>query len=138
MDKTFKVNIITPGAPPITLEIQSLHTRSQDGEVEFRANHTPIILSTVPTVTKIVKSDGSNEIYFTSSGIVIIKDNVINFCCDSAEKPENIDFNRAMQAKERAEVRLKQDKSEDIDEMRVKLALARSMARIKAINIYKS
>ena len=138
MDKTLKVNIITPGAPTITEEIQALHTRSQDGEVEFRANHTPIILSTVPTVTKIIKSDGSNAIYFTSSGIIMIKDNLINFCCDSAETPEQIDFNRAMQAKERAEVRLKEDKSEDIDEDRLKLALARSMSRIEAVNIYKS
>lgn len=138
MDKTFKVNIITPGAPTITAEIQSLHTRSNDGEVEFRRNHTPIILSTVPTVTKIVKADGSSELYFTSSGIVVIKNNLINFCCDSVEKPENIDLNRAMQSKERAENRLKKAKSSEIDEKRAKLALARAMARIEVVNIYQN
>lgn len=135
MDKTFKVNIITPGSLPITAEIQSMNTKNQNGEVEFKANHTPIILSTVPTVTKIVKLDGSSDVYFTSSGIVMIKDNVIDFCCDSAEKPENIDINRAMQAKDRAEARLKDIKKSDIDERRARLALARAMARIDATNI---
>lgn len=137
MEKNFKVNIITPGFPAITEEIQSLQTKSQDGEVEFKSKHVPIIMSTVPTVTKIVKSDGSNEIYFTSSGIIIIKDNVINFCCDSAERPGNIDVSRAMQAKDRAESRLREGKSKDLDEKRAKLALARAMARISVSNIGK-
>lgn len=139
MEKNLKVNIITPGSPAIIEEIKSLHTRSQDGEVEFRSKHVPIILSTVPTITKFVKLDGSDEMYFTSSGIIIIKDNIINFCCDSAEKPQDIDVSRAMRAKERAEIRLKEGKgkNKDIDEKRVKLALARSMARISASNMSK-
>lgn len=140
MEKTFQVNIITPGKLAITAEIQSLHTKSKDGEVEFRRNHTPIILSTVPAVTKIVKADGSSEIYFTSSGVVVIKNNVIRFCCDSAEKPEDIDINRAMEAKERAEARIKKynrsDTEMDID--RAMLALAKANARIEAVNIYKN
>lgn len=138
MNKTFRVNIITPGAPAISEEIQSLHTKSSDGQVDFRANHTPIILSTVPTVTTIIKSDGSKKIYFTSAGIIMIKDNIINFCCDSLESPEDIDINRAIKSKERAEMRLKENKSKDIDEGRPKLALARAISRIEAIDIYKN
>lgn len=136
MEKTFKVNIITPDSPTITAEIKSLHTKSPDGEVEFRANHTPIIISAAPAVTKIMKVDGSVEILFTSSGIIILEDNVINFCCDSAQRPEDIDVNRAMQSKERAEARLNKDS--DIDGARARLALARAMARIETTNIYKS
>ena len=138
MNKTFELNIITPGQPIIKAEIQSLQTKSNDGIVEFRANHTPIISSTVPTITKIIKLDGSIEYYFTSSGIIIIKDNLIKFCCDTAEMPGSIDINRAMKSKERAEKRLKEIKSEDIDEKRAKLSLARAMARIEAVKIYNN
>lgn len=136
MDKTLKVNIITPGEAEISEEIKSLKTKSSDGEVEFMSNHVPIILSTVPAATRIIKADGSEKIYFTSAGVIIIKDNLINFCCDTVESPENIDINRAMRSKERAEERLKEGK--DIDEKRAKLALARAMSRIEVKNINKN
>lgn len=138
MNKTFEVNIITPGDDAIKAEIQALRTRSNDGEVEFRRNHTPIILSTVPTITEIIKSDGSSEEYFTSSGVIVLKENLIKFCCDTIERPEGIDLNRAMESKKRAENRLKEIKNKNIDEKRAKLALARAIARIEAVNKYKS
>lgn len=138
MNKTFEVNIITPGEEAIKLEIQALRTRSNDGEVEFRRNHTPIILSTVPTITEIIKVDGSSEKYFTSSGVIVLKENLIKFCCDTIERPEAIDLNRAMESKKRAENRLKEIKNKNIDEKRAKLALARAIARIEAVNKYKS
>lgn len=141
MEKTFKVDIVTQGSPTITVEIQGLHTKSQGGEIEFRANHSPIIISTVPAVTKLTKPDGSKEIYFTSSGIIIIKNNIMKFCCDSAEKLEDIDLARAVASKARAEERLvetkKDNKKENIDEERATLALYRAVARISAVETYR-
>ncbi|MGL5084596.1 MAG: ATP synthase delta/epsilon chain alpha-helix domain-containing protein [Clostridium sp.] len=138
MEKTFIVNIVTQGSQAITAQIQSLHTKSEGGEVEFRAGYTPIIISTVPAVTKVIKADGSNEIYFTASGIIVIENNLMKFCCDSADRIEDIDLSRAIKSKERAEARLNEKKKDDIDEVRAKLALARASARISAINIYRN
>ena len=137
MEKTFKLDIVTQGSPTITAEIQALHTKSHGGEVEFRANHTPIIISTVPAVTNIIEADGSNEIYFTSSGIIVVEKNLMKFCCDSAEKLEDIDLSRGIEAKHRAEARLKEEKKENIDEQRATLALYRAIARISAVEKYR-
>ncbi|MGL5352382.1 MAG: ATP synthase delta/epsilon chain alpha-helix domain-containing protein [Clostridium sp.] len=138
MEKTFKVDIVTQGSPTITAQIQALHTKSHGGEVEFRANHTPIIISTVPAATNIIKEDGSNEVYFTSSGIIVVENNLMKFCCDSAEKLEEIDLSRAMESKARAEARLKDSKKENIDEERAKLALYRAVARISIVEKYRN
>jgi F-type H+-transporting ATPase subunit epsilon len=133
MSTTIKLNIISPGKEIITEEVVSVTTESIDGKVEFLANHAPIIISTVPTITVFVKEDGSNRELFTSEGILYIRNNEINFCCDSAEWPHEIDVERAKNAMERANKRLNSDDS--IDEERAKRALARAMTRL---NLKKS
>ena len=131
MDKTFKVNIISPGKEVITYEVESLKTLTGNGEIEFRANHTPIIINTVPTTTVLTTEKGKEKI-FTSSGIIYIKNNVLKFCCDSSEKDYEIDRLRAEESKKRAEKRISEGK--DIDVERAIRSLSRANARLSTIN----
>lgn len=131
MNKTFRVNIISPGKEVITYEAESLKTLTGNGEIEFKANHTPIITNTIPTTTILTTEQGVEEI-FTSSGIIYIKDNVLKFCCDSSEKASEIDRLRAEESKKRAEKRLNEGKDVDIE--RAIRSLARANARLSTIN----
>lgn len=132
MSKTLKITIVTPGQKPIEFEGEALITSTKDGQIEFKSNHAPIIISTIPTTTKILNG-GNKEELFTSSGIVYLKENELKFCCDSAERSSDIDRERALKSKERAEKRLKEDKNIDVE--RAKRALARANARISTISI---
>lgn len=129
MSKTVKFKIISPGKETITEEVVSVITESVDGKVEFLSNHSPIIISTIPTITVFTKGDGSKKEIFTSSGIVYIRSNEINFCCDSANWPHEIDVERATNSMERAKKRL--NGNDTVDEERAKRALARSLARLR-------
>lgn len=130
MNKTFKVNIISPGKEVITYEVESLKTLTGNGEIEFRANHIPIITNTIPTTTILTTEQGKEKI-FTSSGIIYIKNNVLKFCCDSSEKDSEIDKSRAEESKKRAEKRINEGK--DIDLERAIRSLARANARLGTI-----
>ena len=133
MANTFKLNLISPGRSTISEEVINISTKTSDGVVEFLANHAPIICSTIPTITTITKADGGKESIFTSSGVITIKDNVLNFCSDSINKPEEIDRDRAERALERANKRLHEDvkdKEKNIDVKRAERALARAKARL--------
>lgn len=132
MSNIFKITIVSPGKNVIELEGEGLITSTIDGEIEFKANHAPAIISTIPATTTII--NGSNkENFFTSSGIVYIKDNELKFCCDSAESAIDIDRERALKSKERAEKRINEKKNIDIE--RAKRALARANARIRTLDI---
>jgi F-type H+-transporting ATPase subunit epsilon len=131
MSKTFSVTIIAPGREALVMEAERLTTLTKDGEVEFRANHTPIIVSTIPTTTLVVNGGNKQEM-FTSSGIIYIKNNELKFCCDAVERPSDIDIDRAQESKVRAERRLKEGK--DIDVERAKRSLARANARIGTLD----
>ena len=131
MGKSIKLNIVSPGREVLTEEIVSLATTEGDGKIEFLANYAPTIIATIPTITMYTTIDGDKKKLFTSSGIVYIKDNIINFCCDSFNLPEEIDRDRAEQSLKRAQERLNNKEKNNIDIERAKRAEARAKARLE-------
>ena len=69
-----------------------------------------------------------------SGGFCEVSNNKITFLVESAEYGNQIDVERAMKAKERAEKRLAQAASHDdsVNVIRAEAALKRSIARLKA------
>ena len=131
MGKLIKLNIVAPGREVLTEEIVSLATTESDGKIEFLANYAPTIIATIPTITTYTTIDGNKKNLFTSSGIVYIKDNIINFCCDSFNFPEEIDRERAEQSLKRAQERLNNKEKNNIDIERDKRAETRAKARLE-------
>ena len=131
MGKSIKLNIVAPGREVLTEEIVSLATTEGDAKIEFLVNYAPTIIATIPTITTYTTIDGDKKKLFTSSGIVYIKDNIINFCCDSFNLPEEIDRDRAEQSLKRAQERLNNKEKNNIDIERAKRAEARAKARLE-------
>ena len=106
MEKQCEFNIVTNDGKNIKENIFSLTTESIEGKFEILPNHANSIISVIPTVTRLVDIEGEEKILFTSYGIVYIENNSIKFCCDCVNSPEEIDLERAIAAKDRAEKRL--------------------------------
>lgn len=79
---------------------------------------------------KLRDADGKEISYSTSGGFVDVSNNSVTFLADTAERKDEIDFERAKAARVRAEERLKK-KEEDIDIARARAALARAINRLK-------
>ena len=129
MAKTFKLRILTMDKIVYDGEAIKLLTKAKNGDIEFLVNCAPCIASLVPCITTIVNEKNEKLRYFTSNGIVNIKENKITICCDSAESKNDIDVDRAEKSKERAERRL--EKRDQYDVERAKLSLLRANLRIK-------
>ena len=130
MEKQCEFNIVTNDGKNIKENIFSLTTESIEGKFEILPNHANSIISVIPTVTRLVDIEGEEKILFTSYGIVYIENNSIKFCCDCVNSPEEIDLERAIAAKDRAEKRLLEKNNVDIE--RAKEVLIRANARIEA------
>ncbi|AYD39205.1 ATP synthase F1 subunit epsilon [Clostridium fermenticellae] len=128
MADALKLTINTPEKNFYTGEVVEILTDSSQGRIGILKNHIPLVTTLVPNITEIVDKDGKKIKAFTSTGILEVKDNSVNFLCDSCEWPDEIDFNRAEEAKERAENRLKE--KDNVDVRRAELALSRALARI--------
>ena len=99
---------------------------------EWRAKeeHIPLTAVLVPCVLTIHQNDGIKKAAVHGGIVEVLKDKV-TILAEIAEWPDEIDVNRANDAKIRAERRLA-SKDSNLDVPRAEMALKRSLARLGA------
>lgn len=130
MSENLKLTILTPERKIFNGEVKELNTENELGRFEILPRHLNMITFLVPTVTSFTTIDGRKQKLFTSSGILKISNNELSLLCETAEWPEEIDINRAEEAKKKAEQLLR--KKQETDYKKEELRLKRALARIKA------
>ena len=127
----FEIEIVTPEKKFFKGEVESINLTTLNGKVQILANHIAYVTGLKPGIIKIVEN-GKEKIASLSGGFIQFAENKGVILADAAEWPQEIDVERATQAKERAEKRLQNKKSEDVDIARAQLALSRALSRINA------
>ena len=133
MKNILKLTIITPEKEFYSGEVLDLVTENEYGRIGFLPEHIAMVTVLEPSVTTFTEKNGTKRKAFTSTGILSIKDDEINLMCDASEWPEDIDINRAEEAKKRAELKLKTKTG--VNMSRTEVSLMRSLMRIKARKI---
>jgi F-type H+-transporting ATPase subunit epsilon len=126
------LEVVTPSGPVVSDEVEIVTAPGYGGEFGVLANHAPF-LSTIKTGTLSYKKDKQNKFLMVSGGFAEVSNNKITFLVESAEYGQEIDVDRAMRAKERAEKRIAQatQKAEKLNRARAEAALQRALARIR-------
>ncbi len=126
------LEVVTPSGAVVSEEVDIVTAPGVSGEFGVLANHAPF-LSTIKTGTLSFKKDRSTRFLMVTGGFTEVSNNKITFLVESAEFGNDIDVDRALRAKERAEKRLAQAQSatEKINRVRAEAALQRSLARIR-------
>jgi F-type H+-transporting ATPase subunit epsilon len=127
------LEVVTPTGPIVKDEVDIVTAPGFGGEFGVLANHAPF-LSTIKIGTLSFKKDKQTKFLMVSGGFAEVSNNKITFLVESAEYGHDIDVDRAIRAKERAEKRIAQalQHSEKINRARAEAALQRALARIRA------
>ncbi len=130
------LEVVTPAGPVVSDDVDIVTAPGVGGEFGVLANHAPF-LSTIKTGTLSFKKDKQAKYLMVSGGFSEVSNNKITFLVESAEYGNDIDVDRAMQAKERAEKRLAQaqSQSESFNRTRAEAALQRALARVRAAEL---
>ncbi len=133
MAETIKLEVVTPRGAVLSEDVDIVTAPGYGGEFGVLANHAPF-LSTLKIGVMSYKKAGNEEQLMISGGFCKVSDNQITFLVESAEHGRDIDVDRAMLAKERAEKRLAeaQRHEEHISQARAEASLQRSLARLRA------
>lgn len=131
------LEIITPEKPVFKDTIESVTIPGTLGGFQILKDHAPLISSFEIGILKVKKSS-SDSYYTTAGGTVEVNDNKVLVLADSIEKVEDINKDRAEEAKKRAEERLSKKNVEDVDEIRAEAALKRALNRLDAVKKYSS
>ena len=132
------LEVVTPTGPVVSEEVDIVTAPGVGGEFGVLANHAPF-LSTIKTGTLSYKKDKVTKYLMVSGGFSEVSNNKITFLVESAEFGQDIDVERALRAKERAEKRLvqAQQSTEKINRVRAEAALQRAMARLKTAEMVR-
>lgn len=123
----FILEIVTPDRKFFEDEVEMVIVRGKEGDIGILKNRTPLV--TPLDIGRIkIKQNGKVREAAIASGYVEVAKNKTTIITDSAEWPEEIDVERALAAKERAEKRLKD--RESIDTLRAEIALKKALNRI--------
>jgi F-type H+-transporting ATPase subunit epsilon len=129
-EKTFPFEILTLQKLFLREDIRFVIAPGQEGVFEVLAHHAPFVFALKPGPLRMRLPDGQEQYVAVGSGFLVVQKERTTVLTRSAERPEEIDVERARRAKERAEQRLQQ-KSADFEMTRAEASLQRALARLK-------
>ncbi len=129
MAQTFHLEIVTPERSFYNGEAEMVVVRTVQGDVAFMADHMWTVTPLATGLLKIKDKKGIKKAT-CSGGFIHVKEGKAIIVTNSAEWPEEIDLDRAIEAKERAEKNLKSSDS-NINVERAKVAMFRALNRIR-------
>ena len=136
MAQQIHLEVVTPAGAVVNEDVDIVNAPGYGGDFGVLANHAPF-LSTIKIGLLTYETGSDRKSLMISGGFSEVSNNKITFLVESAEEGSQIDVDRAMKAKERAEKRLLQATAQDdnFNQVRAEAALQRALARIKASKV---
>ncbi|ASN04074.1 F0F1 ATP synthase subunit epsilon [Virgibacillus necropolis] len=126
--KTLTVSVVTPDGPVMEDSFEMVSCKAENGELGILPGHIPLVAPLTISVVRLKRGNDVERIA-VSGGFLEVRPDKVTILAQSAEKPSEINVERAEQSKTRAENRL-QTKQDDIDFQRAELALKRAINRL--------
>ncbi len=130
--KTIAVEILEAGGDTCREEAAMVMAPSVAGQLGILPGHMPIIVRLTTGIVRLVRPGGEAVRFAVSGGFLEVGAGKVTILADAAEKVEEIDVQRALSAKKRAEERLR-DQSESLDLARAQASLHRAVNRLRAV-----
>ncbi len=132
MAMTVHVDIVSAEAEIFSGQATMVHASGVMGDLGIMPRHAPLLTKLKPGEVRVVRSEGEEEFYYVSGGMLEIQPQGITILADTAIRAKDLDEASANQAKERAEQALK-DRQGEMEIAQAERELAEAMAQLQAI-----
>lgn len=133
-EKTFKVKVISPERVFYEGEADMIELITTEGEIGVLPGHIPLTTILKPGVLRIALNGEKKEAALHEGFVEILPESV-TILAEACEWPDEIDINRANEAKIRAERRIKSGDS-SVNLVRAEMALYKSLIRLELARKY--
>ena len=135
MAREFHLRVLAADRPFYEGPCVSLVVPAVDGSMGILAGHSNTIAALVPGAMSVTLPSGERRTAAVSGGLIKVENNEVLVLADSAERPDEIDTNRAKRAEARAKEAILQKQT--IREYKFAQAtLARAINRLKVSQIH--
>jgi F-type H+-transporting ATPase subunit epsilon len=129
MATTLKLEIVTPEGVAYSEDVDMVTIPGSEGELGIYPQHVPLMTQVV-SGELIVRKGGQEQLLAVGDGFAEITGEHVGILTDMAVKAESIDEAKAVEARHRAEARLKEKLSAE-EVAVVNASLAHSMAQLR-------
>jgi F-type H+-transporting ATPase subunit epsilon len=124
------LEVITPERKVYEDDVDMVVAPASEGYVGILPHHVPLFTTLGPGEFK-VKKGGVEEVLAVFGGFMDVRSDRVVVLTDAAEPAEEIDANRAQQARERAQQVLAAGPASAADEQRARAELQRALVRLR-------
>jgi len=129
---TMNLSIVTPDRVAYDSDdVEMVKVRTIDGNRGIMTNHEPLLTGLDIGIIKI-EAESGEEIFSATQGYMEVKPDEVTVLVGAAEHSEEINVDRALEAKEDAEKMLDQKHEGHINEKQAEIALEKALNRLQA------
>ena len=128
---SLKVDVVTAEGRVFSGDADVVVAPGVEGQLGILPHHAPLMTMLQPG-TLMVRKGGGEVFIAVSGGFLEVRPDQVIILVDAAERAENIDAQRAEEAKKRAEERLK-EKPQGMESARTEAALRRALVRLDVV-----
>jgi F-type H+-transporting ATPase subunit epsilon len=133
---TIRVDVVSAEELIFSGDAKFVALPGESGELGILPKHTPLITRIKPGSVRIETADGKEEFVFVAGGLLEVQPDHVTVLSDTAVRGQDLDEQKANEAKLAAEEALKNAKSE-LDFARASSELAVMAAQIAALRKYR-
>jgi F-type H+-transporting ATPase subunit epsilon len=133
---TIRVDVVSAEELIFSGDAKFVALPGESGELGILPKHTPLITRIKPGSVRIETAEGKEEFVFVAGGLLEVQPDHVTVLSDTAVRGQDLDEQKANEAKLAAEEALKNAKSE-LDFARASSELAVMAAQIAALRKYR-
>lgn len=132
MASTFHLEVVSVDGQEFTGEVQRITLRATTGDVAILANHMNYCTAIGMGTARVIQEDGSERSAACIGGMLTMMNNICRVLPTTWEWSDEIDIERALHAKERAEARLQDHTITEVERTRMEAKLYRALVRLQS------
>ncbi|MDH3325721.1 MAG: F0F1 ATP synthase subunit epsilon [Gammaproteobacteria bacterium] len=137
MAMTFHVDVVSAEEEIFSGSVEMLFAPGEMGDLGIMARHSPLLTSLKPGELRLQLPNGEDQYIYVSGGMLEVQPHIVTVLSDTAVRAKDIDEAAAMEAKEKAEAALKDNKGE-IDFALAESQLAEAVAQLHMLKKLKN
>ncbi|MFY1027931.1 F0F1 ATP synthase subunit epsilon [Actinobacillus seminis] len=131
---TLKLTVVSAEKSIFTGEVKSIQASGIEGELGILPGHTPLMTAIKPGIVKLTLENGNEEVIYVSGGFLEVQPTVVTVLADVAIRGKELDADRILEAKRRAEQNIVSGAKDANYEM-LASKLSRELAKLRAYEL---
>ncbi|AMW16767.1 F0F1 ATP synthase subunit epsilon [Glaesserella parasuis] len=130
---SFELTVVSAERKIFEGQVTSVRVSGVDGELGVYAGHTPLLTAIKPGMVKFTLEDNKEEFIYVSGGFLEVQPTVVTVLADVAIRGEELDEQRILAAKRKAEETMSKTNEADLT-----AKLSREIAKLRVYELTKT